>query len=248
MATAHTTLTRIAALHYVATAAQVEALAHERYTSNATMLLADNTYLRVIAAGCKAKLGRARTRRGNGADAQAQLTVLEAVHKPFYEAVLRGVTTEDVAPDEAVDDEERARRTRVRNSRSGFARSAKSTLKTFVEAGGDIRTIDVDTVTKAQLRDAFKPAPPTDRVARQIQRAEEALMRALTRQARASPETAQASAEAFIEALQKAVEDLAAEGEDVEPAPPSTPQRPTEAPRARTRAGVPTFRAPSVTT
>lgn len=239
MATARTTLATIIAHHYVATAAQVELLAHERYTNNTAVLQSDETYLRVTLQGCLARLGKSRRK----ANEQDQLTVLEDVNKPFYEAVLRGVTTPDVAPDDSVDDEERARRTQARNSRSGFARSSKSTLKTFIEAGGDLRSLDVLSVTKRQIREAFKPPEPTDKVARQIQRAEAALMRALTRQARASPETAEASAQALIAALEAAIEDLG-EPEAEAPAPPP-PQRPVERAAQRTRVGIPTFRAPS---
>lgn len=223
------TLQKIVASHYVATVAQVESLAHDHYTNSREARLADATYLRILVAGCQSKLGSSK-RRGARPGAAAQLAVVESVHSQFYPAVMRGVTTEDIAPDETLEAAERSKRTLERNRRSTFARSAKATLVAFARGSGDIRVLDVANVSKGSLRAAVKPPEPVDRTERQISRAQGALLRALARQSRADPVAAQAHAEAIIELLQGALEEV----------PPA--ERQTQ----RTRVGTLVFNSPGV--
>lgn len=209
-----TTITeKLAARPAGATEAQVEQLAHERYTAGSQASRADSTYFLVLLVACQAKLGGVK--RGPGRrpalDSKTQLGVLEAAHERFYAAVLRGVTTPDVAADDTLERAERQRRMLERNARSGFARSAKSSLWAYAEAGGDLRTLDPATTTKTALRAALAPAEPTDKVARQIARSEGALIRAVQRQARASPDTAAGTIERLIGEFQKLMDDLGTE-------------------------------------
>lgn len=206
MATARHTVATIIAHHYIATAAQVEQLANERHTSSTLAVKSDETYLRILLAAAQAKLGKSKPRRKPTTD--TQLGVLGQVSAPLYEAVLRGITTDDVAHSDNLEPDESKRRSLVRNSRSGFARSSKSTLKTFITKGGNLRSLDVATVTKRAIRAVFKPAEPVDRVERQVARAQGALLRALARQAKGKPGAAQDAAGRAVDAIQLSLEQM----------------------------------------
>lgn len=219
--------------HFVATDAQVESLALERYSNAAHAVRADGTYLRVLVVATQSQVG---TRRRGRLDAAAQTNVLEAVHEKFYAAVLRGVTTPEVAPDDALAQSDRTLRSLERNRRSAFARSAKSTLSAYVRAGGDLRALVASQVTKAALRAAIAPPEPPDKVTRQIARSEGALLRALKRQAKVDPVAAERDIERCIEELQNVLDSLdtggdAAAATTVVGVTARTPQR--------TRVGVP---------
>jgi hypothetical protein len=219
--------------NYVATEAQVEALAREHHSSAAALNRSNLTYLRIIIAGCQAELGG---KRGRAPAPEAQMSVLEKVHGKFYAAVLRGVVTEDVAADDTLDRTERGRRQLERNSRSGFARSSATTVRNFIRAGLDIRGIDVMTVTKSQLQKLSKPETPSaDKITQRILNAEEALLRAVRNQARGDPNVAAASLEAIMERLQQALDELLPD----KPMVANTARDPT-----RTRVGVPVMRLP----
>lgn len=193
--------------HYVATEQQVEQLAGAQYTASTEVEGYNNTYLRVLVVDVQSQVGTKK--RGRTLAIDAQLTVVTQSHDKFYPAVLRGVTTPDVDSD-VLDHEtgkpllppERSRRALERNRRSTFARTAKTTLVNFVKGGGDVRTLDAETVTKARLRAAIAPPEPATRLARQIQRAQGALIRAIDRQARGDPGGAHEALETAIEALQ----------------------------------------------
>lgn len=202
------TLDKIASAHYVANDAQIEALAREQYTATAQVGVANATYLRILVAGCQAELGGRRGRAPVRPDAQT--AVLERVHERFYAAVLRGVTTEDVAPDDTLDRAEKGRRMLERNRRSGFARSAATTLRNYVQAGGDLRALDVETTTKTALQQfvASKAAPDTDKLGARVARAEKTLLTALKRMAKEDPDRAAEAMEAITEHLQLALGEL----------------------------------------
>jgi len=138
---------------------------------------------------------------------------LADVDKRFYAAVLRGVTTEDIAIEEGLDADEQRRRSLERNRRSAFARSAKSTVSAFITGGGDVRALDPNTVSKAALRKAVAAPEPTDKAARQIATAKGALLRAITRRARGDPEAARAEVEGLMDELQKVLDELGGEPE-----------------------------------
>lgn len=222
--------------HWVATEHDVELLAHERYANAVIVASSDSTYLKVALVAAQAKLGRPR--RAGKPNAEAQLTVLNAIHEMFYPAVLRGVTTPDIAIEADLDSKEQRRRSLERNSRSAFARSAMSTLTAFVKGGGDLRGLNPETVTKANLRAAVAPPEPEDRVARQIQRARGALLRAITRRARDNPEEAAQEVESLMEELQKVLNSLDGKS-DTEPDETTVVARPRDTGPARTRVGTP---------
>lgn len=218
--------------HYVATEAEVEALAGEQYTAMETAGAGGVTFLRVLVAASQARLGK---RRGPAPRASAQSEVLELVYDKYYPAVLRGITTDDIQHDPTLDAKEQRRRSLERNRRSAFARSAISTLRPFVQAGGDLRNLDVENVTKAWLRAAIAPPEPENKVERQIARSQGALLRAINRMARGDPAAAEAAIEAAIEALEHARP--AAEQPAARTRP--TAQAPRDTGTRRTRVGTP---------
>lgn len=214
---------------YALTESQIETLAAERNQSLAAMESFDGTYLRVLVTGVQAKLGAKRGRP----NLEAQTAALELIAVPYYAAVLRGVTTADIALDPSLEAAEVSRRTRERNRRAIFARSAKSTLVAWMRAGGDLRAIDPATVTKAELRKAIAATEPDREGVPASHRVLEAQRLILAAVAREGPEEAREHLEAVIEALQQAIEEL----------PPALPH--AESATIRTRVGVPSFRAPA---
>lgn len=184
---------------------RVELLARERVTSAALVSDADGTYLSLVIDAMQAQLGK--TRRGKINSVQ-QAQVLAEVDKRFYAAVLRGVTTPDIAIEEGLEASEQRIRSLERNRRSAFARSTKSTVSAFIVGGGDIRVLDPKTVSKAALRKAIAPPEPTDRGARQISNTKGAFLRAVARRARGDPEAARIEVEGLIEELQKVLDNL----------------------------------------
>lgn len=226
-----------------ATDSQVEQLAQARYTSSIETTRTDGIYLHVLVAGCQGKLGPLR--RGRGPSAASQLAVLEGVHDRFYAAVLRGITTPDVTPEDGLEPAEAQRRTLERNRRSTFARTAKATLVAYAKGGGDIRALDAKTVSKAQLRTAVGPAPTGDKTAQRIQRGEGVLLRAIRRQARDAPATARVTVERLMDEFQKVLDGL---DSDQQPEPGATTtlvSAGSARDHTRTRVGTPMLNRPA---
>ena len=230
-----TLIQRIAHSLYVANEQQVEAMAHERYTSDTTTRNTDETYLRVVIAEMQSKLGR-RTRGRPNATAQAQ--VLTTAHDRYYPHILKGVTTPDIAVEADLPPPEQQRRALERNRRSNFARTVKSTILAYLNRGGDVRGLEVSQVTKSTLRAAGKPPEPGNKVERQIFRAKGLLLRALARQVRNNEELARTSIEATIAELEAMLDDIAAQVSD-EPEEPVAKVAPVERRPQRTRVGIP---------
>jgi hypothetical protein len=186
------------------TEAQIESLAAERLHNATVRDGFDSTYLRVIITAVQAKLGDKV--KGRRLAAGGQLKALDDVNAPFYAAVLRGVTTPEIAADPSLPLDAQRLRTLERNRRSTFARTAKSTLVSWIREGGDIRAIDVMTVSKGELR-ASVNAARTDGEEPQsrVERAQAAIISHAQRQA---PEAARETLEEAIEALQAALAQL----------------------------------------
>jgi hypothetical protein len=191
---------------YALTEQQIESMTADRTAGLSTIEGYDQTYLRVLVNGAQAKLG---AKRGKRQGTESQLEALENVAGPFYAAVLRGVTSPDVAPDGITDPAEITRRTRERNRRATFARTAKSTIVTWVNEGGDIRAIDVTTVTKTELRTAINTARSErgETSARRIETAQAAILAAAARE---EPDKARELLVGAIAALQAALEETPA--------------------------------------
>lgn len=184
----------IVRLNYAATGDQVEQLAHTVVSG----LKAGEVYLRVLVAHMQSKLGRPR--RGKQ---PPQEPVLDAVHKELYPHVLSGV-----GPVEMPDEE--------RNSLANFARTMAATVRFFVRHGGDIRGLDVATVSKTSLRKAVEPEAATNpivggtRAERAFLRATEGVKKQVAAMARGDPESARERVNAFMDELEALLDALPA--------------------------------------
>ena len=138
---------------YAANEADVEQLAAGRFATSSSLDRTDNAYLRILAAALQAQFGSPGTRRKRlaVADTTAHLACLDDVHGRLYPHILRGVTTPDIVDDESLAIPDRRERMGQRNSRASFARSAASTLRGWIGAGGDIRTLEVGQLQKSVL-------------------------------------------------------------------------------------------------
>lgn len=204
-----TIIDKITAAHFVATEAQVEALAAQHWKDGDSLRATDGTYLKVLIAACQAKLGRPG--RGRRPAAESQLTVLDAVNGLLYAAVLRGVADSSIAVDPADSPAAARGKALERNRRSAFARTTASTVRAFVLGGGDLRGITLADVTKGALRAAVMPAEPPDKGGRQVSRAQSALIRAAIRLAKREPARARDLLEHAIEAMQFALDGIPTE-------------------------------------
>lgn len=191
---------------HVATPAQIESLAHEYYESSSVTAKADGTYLKCVLVAMQAKLGTSK--RGKPPTATTQLEVLETVHAPFYEAVLKGVTTPEVEDTPGLDPDEVRLRAAERNRRSNFARSAKATVAYFIQGGGNVRTLDAGTTSKTALRAAVSPPESPDQTVRQVARAQASILRVVKRVAKDDQGAAYDLLHAAITALQAELEGL----------------------------------------
>lgn len=198
-------LSVIARANYAATGDQVEQLAH----AVSVGLDAGTVYLRVVLAHMQAKLGTGRRR----AATIPQEPVLDAIHEELYPHVLKGVGPEEMERDE-------------RNSRANFARTMASTVRFFVQHGGDVRTLDIPTVTKRGLRRMVEPAAATvpegaSRALRGFITAREGLKRAVIRLARGDPEKAREEIEQLLTEYEQLLDELGKEPEQPAAAAPA---------------------------
>lgn len=192
------------------TESQIETLAHDRTLKLGETDRADSSYLRALIYSTQAKLGPKPAQRSRGnRHVKTQLAALAAVAAPFYAAVLRGVTTPDIAVKDGLDAAEASRRSRERNRRATFARSTKSTLVAWVRLGGDIRMLDVATVAKSELRSSVAAArDPTLAAETGVERAQSRIIHAIAAEAEADTERARERLKAVIEALQAELDAL----------------------------------------
>lgn len=155
-------LEALSASKYVATGPQVEQLA----ALVATGTTANGTYLRVLLAGTLHALGKPpRGRRNKGQLLAQQEQCLSRIHEQYYVHVLAGVGGEGAE----------------QQRRGTFARTACSSLRRAIKGGIDLRQLDINTVSKGQLRKLLAPAEPENRIERAVQRSEKALLRAIGR-------------------------------------------------------------------
>jgi hypothetical protein len=142
--------------NYLVTEAEIEQLAAMHTDVSNTQGAADGSYLKILLAGCQAELGKGKRKGPNHKEIQHKK--LDEVHLRYYQAVLRGVTTPDIEFTDGLEEDELRRRRVEQLRRATFARSAKSTLYSYVDTGGDMRTLDVATTTKNGLRKVINEA------------------------------------------------------------------------------------------
>lgn len=81
-------------------------------------------------------------------DSVSPLDAVETVGKRMLDIVNEKLITPEIAPNPADSSEEKARKTKIRQSKTVFARTAKRTLKEYIERGGDIDALEPSTCGK----------------------------------------------------------------------------------------------------
>jgi hypothetical protein len=195
---------------YAMTEAQVENLAREIAASVDVTNGGRTTYLRVLVTHIQATLGNVK--RGRVLGSETQLSVLDDTNKRFYAAVLRGIVTPDLEAVGGLEQAELTRRSLERNRRSTFARTQKSVLMHWIQTGGDMRSLDADTVTRDGLAAEVRSRRGVNGAAYTIERRRAALLRVLESEGLTDPDAARADIEATMEALQAALDALSPNG------------------------------------
>src|ERR1700688_2759610 len=131
---------------------EVELLAAAHLATSEATKRTDGAYLRILVAACQAELGTKKAPKLGQKEQQRHGEYLSEVHGRLYPAIMRGVTTPEVADDEHLSQDDKRARAAIRNARATFARTGASTILGFIKAGGDVRGLDVQTVTKYQLQ------------------------------------------------------------------------------------------------
>jgi hypothetical protein len=103
-------------------------------------------------------VGRTQDKVSKYADTEATLKGLDAVHKELMVLVNKGAITPEVQPNKADDSETKARKHGERQRRTGFARSAASTLRRWISAGGNIHEVDAANAKKSRFTVEAKEA------------------------------------------------------------------------------------------
>lgn len=197
---------------YALTDAQVESLARDIVVSSEVMAGGRTTYLRVLVTRVQATLGKVRRGPRAAADTETQLNVLEDVSGACYAAVLRGITTAELEPTPGLEQAELTRRSIERNRRSTFARTSKSVLTSWVRAGGDMRTLDAESVTRDPLSAEVRAKRGVNGVAYTIDKHRSALLRLIAGEVERDPGGAREDIEQTMDALQAILDDLSPSG------------------------------------
>lgn len=177
---------------YEATETQVETLAH----AVALGRRCESTYLRVLVAHCQADIGGGRRK----VSAETQEACIDKVHTRLYPHVQKGVVSNGMGSDAMPQAEV--------NRRSTFARSSASELRSFVQRGGDLRTLKVGELTRQQLRKFGRRVPTGTRAERAIANGFETIVNAAKRIAKNDPASARAKLDALIADLQALADEV----------------------------------------
>lgn len=153
-------------------------------------------YLRVLVAHSKEALGNARR-----PTTEQALKAVADTHTRLYAVVLAAITTPDVEADEKLSADERRARALERNRRSTFARSAKSTLTTYIRGGGKLQLLVPEEVTKEALRRESEPVERDKNPATRAEKLEAQLEAAVKEMAAMDRDDAQAFVEEMHEKL-----------------------------------------------
>lgn len=159
---------------FFASEEQIEALARYNLQNITGSDAVKGIYLKSLIVGVQKHLEDSQVE-------QEPTVVLNIVHERYYKAVMRAVTPQALADDAKLPKDVRRARSQERNRRGNFARSAKSTVLSFIKADGDIMQLNAETITKTELsafslamRSHVVPqATLTERAAAAIDRLEE---------------------------------------------------------------------------
>jgi hypothetical protein len=132
--------------NFIATASDIQKLAGAIIDGEQQGARGRGTYLKALIATTQAELGAApRVRNGKGEklsekEVDEHLKALQKVFNNFHAAVLH--VAKNTLPDPDA---------KLIRQRTGFSRSAGSTVRGFIRAGGDIRAVAAHRATKAAL-------------------------------------------------------------------------------------------------
>lgn len=132
--------------NFVATPKDIEDLASGILDNVQQAIAGRGTYLKALIATTQSSLGispRKRNTRAeqlSGDQTRVQLAAFEEVFKSFHEVVVKVAESAKPIPD-----------TTMLRQRTGFSRSAGSTLRGYIRAGHDLRSVAAATATKAAL-------------------------------------------------------------------------------------------------
>lgn len=212
----NTVSNRLESKNYVATDHDVELLAAAHLACSEATKRADGSYLRILIAALQAQFnGKRSHKKPTKTDLLHHGDFLAKTHTRLYQFVLKGVTTPDVEDNEELDADIRRSRAAVRASRGSFARSAASTIQMYIRSGGDVRTLDVTTVSKTSLRSwalATKPQPgPIDAMLAHLRKIEAQAADLM----REDPDQARVAVTDCMERLQHILDELTGSQRDV---------------------------------
>lgn len=131
---------------YIATASDVEKLAHDILTADIAAIGGRGTYLKALVGTTQAELGspprmrNVKSERLEGDSVVEHLKAFEAVYKRFHEAVVKAAEGMELKGD-----------SEVMRARTAFSRSAGSTLRGFIRGGNDVRALAAHKVIKSAL-------------------------------------------------------------------------------------------------
>jgi len=188
---------------FIATDAVLKSLARDYVAGANAAEDVKGTYLRVLVAHSQRETASLARKRVTQADA---LGAVAAAHGAMYAVILDAVTTPEIAADDSLPAEERQQRARERNRRTTFARTAKSTLTSFIKAGGRLVALEPATVSKEQLRSyssVAREGPQT--VADQVAATESRLEKLIAALKAENPEAAQEAVQSLQMKLQAIV-------------------------------------------
>lgn len=132
--------------NFVASTTDIEKLAGSILDADQASVSGRGAYLKALVATTQSELGQtprqrnARAEQMNAEQIAAQLKVFEAIFVRFHDAVVR--VAKNTLPDPDAD---------MLRQRTGFSRSAGSTVRGFIRAGNDIKALAVGKITKASL-------------------------------------------------------------------------------------------------
>lgn len=129
---------------FLATDEQIEALARYNLQNVMGSENVRGIYLKSLIVAVQHEIQAAKVER-------EPKEVLDDVHSRFYKAIMRAVTPKSLQDDDSLTKEERKARAHERNRRSNFARSAKSTVLSFIKSDGDIMQLNAVSITKGEL-------------------------------------------------------------------------------------------------
>lgn len=139
-------MTTIEGKRYVASDADIRQLATDSLQARSSLDKTRSTYLRVLIGSTQADV------REEKASIEDQLRIARRKHRHFFQIVLETVMTKDIKPSDRVHERQR---------RTGFARSASSTLNSWLKVPGhDLMKLTPETVTKSLLAKAAAPRNP----------------------------------------------------------------------------------------